>query len=56
MDAASLKGLALQIAAQLPPDRQTALRVLAFAKEIVEWRADEVKQPAAVTVLPPRSA
>lgn len=36
-----LKGLALQIAAQLPNDRQTALKVLGFAKEIVEWRADE---------------
>jgi hypothetical protein len=51
-----LKGLALQIAAQLPNDRQTALKVLAFAKEVVEWRADESKQPAAITILPPRSA
>jgi hypothetical protein len=36
-----LKGLALQIAAQLPNDRQTALKVLQFAGEVVEWRADE---------------
>jgi hypothetical protein len=33
-----LKGLALQIAAQLPNDRQAALDILGFAKEIVEWR------------------
>ena len=33
-----LKGLAVQIAAQLPDDRADALKVLEYAKEIAEWR------------------
>jgi hypothetical protein len=55
-DTSELKGLALQIAAQLPNDRKTALAVLAFTKELVEWQADEGRQSAAITVLPPRMA
>jgi hypothetical protein len=31
----------------LPDDRQTALKVLSFAREVVEWRADEGAAAAA---------
>ena len=43
MDSSELKGLALQIAAQLPSDRQAALDVLGFVREIVDWRAGYVR-------------
>lgn len=33
-----LKGIAVQIAAQLPDDRGDAIKVLEYAKEIAEWR------------------
>ncbi len=54
-DASELKGLALQIAAQLPSDRRTALSVLDFVREIVEWR-DGRTAKAELYVLPREAA
>ena len=36
-EALRLKRYAVQIATQLPENREEALRVLEFAREIVEW-------------------
>jgi hypothetical protein len=60
-DPSELKGLALQIAAQLPNDRQAALKILDFVREVVEWRAParSVPEPtsaAGIYVLRPGSA
>lgn len=41
-DPSELKGLAIQIAAQLPNDVEAAMAILSFAKDLVEWRAGRV--------------
>lgn len=40
-EATRLKRYAIQIAAQLPEDREEALRVLQFARELVDWGMPE---------------
>ena len=47
-DPSELKGLALQIAAQLPNDRQAATMVLEFVREVIEWRAEAPAQKTAL--------
>jgi hypothetical protein len=39
-DCSRLKRFALQIAAQLPDDRQEAVLVLEYARELVGWEAE----------------
>jgi hypothetical protein len=45
MTDSELKGLALQIAAQLPNDREIAMKVLRFAFDVVRWRAEQGDKP-----------
>jgi hypothetical protein len=45
MTDSELKGLALQIAAQLPNDREIAMKVLRFALDVVRWRAEQGNKP-----------
>ena len=49
-DESRLKRYALQIAAQLPDGREEALRVLEYAKQLVEWE-DEVLDASPVLQL-----
>ncbi len=44
-DDARLKRFALQIATQMPENRQEAMRVLEYLKELVEWEDGEVSEP-----------
>lgn len=41
-EAACLKRYAIQIATQLPENRDEALRVLEYVREIVEWKSPGV--------------
>lgn len=44
-----LKRHASEIVSQLPPDRDSALRVLDYARELVEWEAGSVPALRIVT-------
>lgn len=40
-----LKDKAFQIAAQLPQDRQEAMQVLEYLRELVDWRGEDSPGP-----------
>ena len=44
-DDARLKRHAIQIATQLPENREEALRVLDYARELVDWEDETVERP-----------
>jgi hypothetical protein len=46
-DQSSLRQLAIQIASQLPEDREMSLKILKFAIELVDWRAGDAAPPPA---------
>jgi len=44
-DASRLKRYALQVVAQLPDNRDEAMRVLEYARELVDWEAEHDPKP-----------
>lgn len=59
---ASLKRLAMQLSMQLPEDHRTAMAVLSFMRDIVDWEADLVRpsrvfgaEPSEIVPFPKRA-
>ena len=50
-EAAGLKRYAIQIATQLPENRDEALRVLDYVREIVEWETPEAAADGIVPIV-----